>query len=107
MALPYQITKQFKEGTEKLIASFSDEKDALEFMDAKIAWDHKTKVATIYRLYHQSDVIKEVNAIEYETVQSAASHEEKSNITPFGTSPKPAGFPAHKKREDFDDEDEQ
>ncbi|MDX2165338.1 MAG: hypothetical protein SFW07_08025 [Gammaproteobacteria bacterium] len=107
MALPYQLTKQFKEGTEKLTASFSDEKDALEFMDAKIAWDHKTKVATIYRLYFHSDVIKEINAIEYETVHSAHFQEEKSSITPFGTSPKPGGFPTTKKREDIDDEDEQ
>ncbi len=107
MALPYQVTKQFKDGIEKLIAAFSDENDAVEFMNAKLAWDHKTKVATIYRLYAHSDVIKEINAIEYETVQSAEAREDKSSITPFGTSPKPAGIPSHKKREDIDDEDEQ
>lgn len=106
MALQFQLTKQFKESVEKLIAAFADNKDALEFMDAKIAWDHKTKVEAIYRLYSHSDVIKEVNAKEYESVHSAESHDKQSSISPFSTSPKPAGLPTSKK-EDIDDEDEQ
>ena len=106
MALLFQLTKQFANGTEKLIAAFADNKDALEFMDAKIAWDHKTKVETIYRLYLHSDVVKEVNAKEYESVHSAESHDKQSSISPFSTSLKPAGLPTSKK-EDIDDEDEQ
>jgi hypothetical protein len=106
LALQFQLTKQFINGVEKLTAAFADNKDALEFMDAKIAWDHKTKVETIYRLYSHSDVIKKVNAKEYESVNSADNHEKHSSISPFSTSLKPAGLPTNKK-EDIDDEDEQ
>lgn len=106
MALQFQVTKQFADSVEKLIAVFADEKDALEFMDAKISWDHKTKVDTVYRLYSHSDVIKEVNAKEYESVHSAETHEKQSSITPFGTAPRPAGLPSSRKHEDIDDEDE-
>jgi hypothetical protein len=106
LALQFQLTKQFISGIEKLIAAFADDKDALEFMDAKVAWDHKTKVEAIYRLYSHSDVIKEVNAKEYESVHSAETHEKQSSITPFGTAPKPAGLPPSRRHEDIDDEDE-
>jgi hypothetical protein len=107
LALQYQLTKQFIGSIEKLTAAFADEKDAREFMSAKIGWDHATKVDSIYRLYLHSDLIREINAKEHESVQSADSHEKSSSTTtPFSTSLKPGGLPPSKKREDIDDEDE-
>lgn len=112
LALQFQVTRRFSEGADKLIAAFADETKALEFMNAQIAWDHKTKVNTVYKLFSNSDLLKTVNSQEFESVESAEQHasesrDQHSNLSPFNTSPRPPGTIPGKKPRSHDYEDEQ
>ena len=107
MSLDYDITRQFERGAEKIIAKFSDKNDALEFMEAKVAWDHKTKVHTIYRLFHNRKMIKEADAELQETLDSdgGAGIGKRAGLTPLATSPRPAGGSIpYQHEDDIDDE---
>lgn len=109
MSLDFEITRQFERGIEKTIAKFSDENDALEFMEAKVAWDHKTKVHTIYRLFDVANekMIREADSEQQETLDSdgGAGTGKRAGFTPLTTSPRPAGgIPSYRHEDDIDDE---
>lgn len=107
LSLDFEITRQFERGIEKIIAKFSDENDAMEFMEAKVAWDHKTKVHTVYRLFHDRKKIKEVDAEQQETLDSdgGMGSTKRSGLSPLATSPRPAGGSVpYRHEDDIDDE---
>ncbi len=109
MPLDFELTRQYERGTEKIIAKFSDEHDALDFMEAKVAWDHKTKVPTIYKLYHEGEVTAEANAAENETAGGASGGGtgagKRAGFSPLATSPRPSGGKVPFRHEDdIDDE---
>jgi hypothetical protein len=107
LSLDFEITRLFERGTPKTIAKFSDENDAWEFMEAKVAWDHKTKVHTIYKLYHNGELIHEANAVEHETLDSGSTGSGKrSGFSPLPTSPKPTGGPPTYRHDEDDIDDE-
>ncbi len=107
MSLDFEITRQFERGTEKIIAKFSDENDAVQFMEAKVAWDHKTKVHTVYRLFRNRKMITEADSQLQETLDSdsGAGTGKRAGFTPLATSPKPAGGNmTYRHEDDIDDE---
>lgn len=92
--LHYKITKQFLHNRETDLAKFANIEDAAEFMEAKVRWDHKTKVNAIYRLYEDEELLETIDASKQEILESSASSTGKSQQfgpTPFSSSPKPAG----------------
>jgi len=108
MSLPFELTRQYERGIEKVIATFAEEKDSREFMQGKAAWDHKTKATSTYRLYAQNKVICEINTAEQETLPPAGTGEKKTRSfgpSPFPTTPTPFGstLPPSPKNEDEDD----
>ncbi len=105
MSLDFKITRQFGRGDEKTIAKFCNENDALEFMEAKAAWDNKTKVDTAYRLYQDDEQVKAIDSKEYENDNSGQQSAGKGyRVSPFSNAPKPPGgnFPG-RSIEDEDD----
>jgi hypothetical protein len=105
LSLPYDVGRRFPRGEEKIIAKFADESDATEFMEAKVAWDHKTKVNSIYRLYHDEEILKEADASEHQTLESSdVGSGQRFSPTPLANSPKPAGSVPYRKEDDIDDE---
>jgi hypothetical protein len=106
--LPFDISRQFQQNKEEIIAQFKNEKDAQEFMEAKVNWDHKTKVQTIYRLYENNQIKKKVDALKQESLDSSGGEQgagRRTGPSPFSTSPKPPGSgPARKPEDDIDDE---
>ena len=87
--LAFELTKQYSSGSEKVRAMFVDEKDAAEFMEAKIAWDHKTKVQAIYRLYSDGILLAEIDSFQYETLSSAGQGDIGSSATSNSSAPRP------------------
>jgi hypothetical protein len=107
MALPFDLTRQYEKGIEKVIAKFAEEKDIREFMQSKTAWDHKTRVSSIYRLYANNQVICEINTAEQESVRTAEQTSQRKSFgpTPLATTPSPFGstLPPSSRNEDQDD----
>jgi hypothetical protein len=114
--LSFEISRQFQQNNEEIIAKFKNEKDALEFMAAKIIWDHKTKVQTVYKLYQDKKIIKTIDAMRQETLDSSGDSDggssggqgsgagKRFNPTPLATSPKPAGSVPYRQNEDDTDD---
>jgi hypothetical protein len=104
LALVYELSKQFPFKVEEIIAKFAHEKDAVEYMNDRLDKDHKTKVDTTWRLYHQSEVIREVAAAKFESKSASDVGSGKSfSPTPLATSPKPAGSIPFRNSLDDDD----
>ena len=100
MALIFEVTKQIGQSVEQVKAKFADGKDALEFMNAKVAWDHRTKVRSIYRFYRMGEMEKEVDAALHESIDNhehegapAGNSGQRSGMTPLANAPRPPGTP--------------
>lgn len=58
----YKVSSQYLKSNEHLSAVFSESKDAHLFVAEKIVHDEEVKQPTLYRLYHEDDLIKEWRA---------------------------------------------
>lgn len=109
LTLAYEVTRQFSYGTEKVIARFAEANDADEFMEVKADRDHKTKVASVYRLYNMGEKMKEIDAITHESsnqgAEQSAGAAQRFSPSPLSTTPKPAGFTSSFKNNPNDDDD--
>ena len=115
--LKFKLKRQFHQALkEHLLAAFAEEKDGLEFMQSKLAWDHKTKVNAFYRLYHDEDLIREADSALQETLSSlegttsaganGGTQSSRFSPSPFSSASQPAGTKSSfRKDQEQDDED--
>jgi len=106
LALVYELTKQFPFKVEEVIAKFTHEKDAVDYMNERLDRDYKTKVDTIWRLYHQSQLVQQVESAKFESKSTTEVGSGKSfSPTPLATSPKPPGSVPYRQAHDEDEDD--
>lgn len=81
----YKVTAQYPRGEEKLIAEFCASHDATLFLTKKISDDQQHAKNRIYRLYGDSELLREFNEenISVASAQYAEGNSDFINQTPF------------------------
>lgn len=57
----YTITEQYAKGEERILAEFDEWRDASLFITKKAAKNEEEKKKALYRLYHEDDLVQELN----------------------------------------------
>ncbi|OGT57622.1 MAG: hypothetical protein A3F14_04795 [Gammaproteobacteria bacterium RIFCSPHIGHO2_12_FULL_43_28] len=110
----YKVTKQYLRGSETNCAEFSELKEAMNFVEAKVAEDASLNIKVIYRIHELGEVIKEYDStktkaqpVSDQSAQDAAGMGAKSGFqpTPFNMAPRPGGTPPKWLKDEEDDKE--
>lgn len=117
VSLEFEVVRKYAQSSEKVIAKFSDEKDARIFMQEKAILDSKLKLETAYFLRHFDEFLGEplkstdINPERYhstdQSTQTGAASTSSFNPSPFSTTAQPPGMKSsftHSKQDNHDDD---